>query len=234
MQQTIQTDQISSLSSLEQVVCIHGFLGWKAKMLPIAKALDSKGYKVRIWGYSSRSKRISEHAEDLVDYLIVLAEENPEVAISFVAHSLGALIIRSALNHPRCPSQAKWGRAVLFAPPNYGCEFGRWCKKWSMVRQGLGKFSGRELLEMEEKDFHQLGDFPSQMELLVIAGISKINPLLKIPNDGLLGVDETRLKTPHNHVVIEGDHNALLSARNAVQVTVDFFRKESDNKKRFI
>ncbi|MCF7852891.1 MAG: hypothetical protein K9M07_06595 [Simkaniaceae bacterium] len=210
-------------SPIEQVICLHGFLGWRSKMLPIAKGLEKKGHWVRIWGYSSREKNIQEHSEDLLAYLHQIASQNPGKSISFVTHSMGALVIRAALNHPMCPKEAKKGRALLIAPPNRGCDFASFARKTPLMPLSLGRASGRELLNSDRHQFNDLGEFPSSMKILVIAGQSRINPLIKKPNDGLIKVEETYLSTSHDHIVIEANHDAVLSRKEVVNLATQFF-----------
>ncbi|MDN3504724.1 MAG: alpha/beta fold hydrolase [Rhabdochlamydiaceae bacterium] len=214
---------VPAVCAAEQVVCIHGFMGWRSKMLPIAKHLRDDGHYVRIWGYDSRAKKTACHSDDLVRYLNYLAKQKPGVKISFVTHSFGALLVRSATNHPDCPKEAKRGRAVLIAPPNKGCKFGRIAGKWQLVQATMGDYSGKELIESSAEDIEKLGAFPRKMSLLVIAGRSWINPILREPNDGLLKIKETRLDQPHKHVIIDSNHDSLLSTRDTLDVTREFF-----------
>lgn len=207
----------------EQIICIHGFGSAKGRMIPLAKKLRKSGQVVRVWGYPSRQKSIQDHAEDLVDYLNTLAKINPSVRISFVTHSLGGILLRAAVNHPHCPQQAKGGRAILIAPPSRGCEFGRQAGEWSIVQSALGKNAGRELIENDALEFDFLGNFPPTMEVLIIAGVSGMNPAINEANDGIVRVKETLLNTPHELAIVEADHVTILYRREVAQIATRFF-----------
>ncbi|MDN3505185.1 MAG: alpha/beta hydrolase [Rhabdochlamydiaceae bacterium] len=212
-----------SIPVKEQIVCLHGFLGSKIQMLPISKHLRQHGHYARVWGYKSRKKEIEDHARDLVEYLNQLAKYNPKTVISFVTHSFGAVVLKSALNHPDCPEVAKQGRAVLIAPPNRGCYIAHKYRNWPAMKVGLGSHSGREIAESNYGDFESLGQFPSAMDILVIAGKSKLNPIIHDDNDGLIKVEETTLSTEHKLVVVNSDHLSILIERDTYDASVQFF-----------
>ncbi len=54
----------------------------------------------------------------LVGLLKEIAAEKRGEPIYFVTHSLGGIIVRAAVNHPECPKEVAFGKAVLLAPPN--------------------------------------------------------------------------------------------------------------------
>ncbi len=218
---TMSTSFLHSITIKEDsLVCIHGFLGAKWNMLFIAASFASEGWNVTNWGYQSREKTIEEHALDLVNELQILAYERPNQPIHFVAHSLGSLILRAAVNHPLCPQEAKQGKAVLLAPPNQGACWGRFLEQFAFARKIAKEAAGRQL--MTERDFEYLGDFPPSMQILVVAGKSTYNPFILAENDGTVTVEETRLNTPHEHIVIKSEHSAMIFNKKAVNLAKQF------------
>ena len=217
-----------SMPAQEQIICLHGFLGSKVQMLPIAKQLRHQGHIVRIWGYMSRQKDIEDHTRDLVDYLNQLSTNNPKTVISFVTHSFGAVVLKSALNHPDCPEIAKQGRAVLVAPPNRGCHLARKYKKWPAMKVTLGSHSGKQIAKSGYDNFESLGQFPTNMDVLIIAGRIKLNPMLNKANDGLIEVEETRLPTEHKLVVVNADHLSILVDHDTYDASIQFFSHSLD------
>ena len=81
---------------------------WPSQLLPAdipSSRILSFGYDARvatIWSPPS-SNRLNNHAENLVGELVTLREESAseERRIIFVAHSLGGLVVQSALSHSR-------------------------------------------------------------------------------------------------------------------------------------
>lgn len=189
-------------------------------MLPMAKAFQREGYEAYSWGYPSRTKTIEEHAESLVQELQATAKLNPDEPIHFVTHSLGGIILRAALNHPDCPKEAKMGRAVLLGPPNQGSHFGGTMNNVKPVRKLFGENAGRELLKGETFDY--VGQFPSSVKVLVIAGTFGWNPLVGDFNDGLVGVNETCLKTPHERINVFSGHAWIMYSDTVINHAVKF------------
>jgi len=217
-----------SLFSAEKgdtLVCVHGFMGAPWNMHFLAKNLRRDGWDVVNWKYPSRDRTISEHGEQFLLKLIDLAERKPGQPIHFVTHSLGGLVLLSALNHPSCPQEAKIGKVVLIAPPIKGSSWGRWVGQFSLARWLAKDFSGHEL--MTQLNFDDLGNFPDSLEhILVIAGSLGINPLLPKGNDGTLAIHETFLSTPHEHVVVKRGHKTIVFSKKVCGLILQFFEKE--------
>lgn len=207
------------------VVCLHGFFRSFKCMIPIANTLHNEGLNVYIWDYKSRYLKIEDHAENLVEILNTIAKERPGEPIHFVTHSLGGVIVRAAVNHPNCPHEAKIGRATLYAPPNQGAQLARRFQKSSVVRWIFGKGAGAQLLDYSQKEMASIGEFPSSMEVLVIAGTkgSRVfGELIHEPNDGKVTVDETYLNTPHYHKKLHVSHNWIMTSRQSLNITKNF------------
>jgi pimeloyl-ACP methyl ester carboxylesterase len=210
----------ANMTSGQTLITVHGFLGAPWNMYFMGSGYDKIGVQVIHWGYPSRDKIIEEHAKDLVKELQTIAKKAPGAPINYITHSMGGLILRSALNDPNCPAEAKIGRAVLLAPPNQGAVWGRLIQNITLA-QRIGKNeSGRQL--MSEKDFEFLGLFPDSMEVFVIAGNLSINPLISGENDGTVAVDETFLTTPHKHAVIKAGHKSIIVSKEAFGLTQKF------------
>lgn len=198
------------------VVCVHGFMRTRASMLYAETALRKAGFEVVNWGYPSRKKSIADHGEDLARELQWIEERYPNRKIHFFTHSLGGLIVRSALNHPLCPKSAKLGKAVLCACPNRGSGTARSVRRLPFVQKAFGLHAGAELLEAGEDDFEALGAFPPSVEVLIVAGTK----------DGKVKVEETLLKTPHRFLAFPITHTWIMWSPQVLRATVDFFVKD--------
>lgn len=102
------------------LVTIHGFLGAPWNLYYFTHHFEKLDMHVIPYGYESTEKKIEEHAQDLVECLQMIALESPGEPINFITHSMGGLVLRSAINKPNCPIEAKIGKAVLLGPPNQG------------------------------------------------------------------------------------------------------------------
>lgn len=210
----------------ESVVCLHGFLGAPWNMHYIEKHLKKDYWDATSWKYPSRDYFIEQHADKLVCYLTELANQKPNQAIHFVAHSMGGLVLLAALNNPLCPKEAKMGKVILLAPPAKGARWGRWLGQFSMARHIAKKFSGYEL--MTQTQFDYLGKYPDSLQaVLVIAGSLGFNPLFKEKNDGTLAVRETFLSTPHKHIVINRGHKTIVFGKKTYSLIRQFLENDS-------
>ena len=196
----------------ETIVCLHGFLRTKWSMARITKFMQKEGYRVVNHGYPTRDKTIEDHGADLIDVLAELSKKFPGQPIHFVTHSMGALVVRAAINHPACPNEAKSGRAVLMAPPNQGSAFGRSIQDLELVRWAAGSGAGRQLIETDEHGFNPLGEFPPTMNVLVIAG----------QHDNKVSLEEARLNMAHDFIILSCGHSLIMYNRKAIRIAKDF------------
>ncbi|HSX03538.1 MAG TPA: alpha/beta hydrolase [Rhabdochlamydiaceae bacterium] len=206
----------------DSVICIHGLFAGPWTMQYIAKHFEKDGYQVKNWGYPSLDRKIEEHAENLVRELKKIALEKPGRPMQFIAHSLGCLVLRSAVNHPECPGEAKMGKVVLLAPPNQGSSWARLLEQSTIVKKVLKEEAGKQVLT--ENDFKHLGEFPPSLQVLVIAGNWGINPFIQGENDGTIAVNETYLDTPHDHIVISTGHKTILMSHKALILMREFLK----------
>lgn len=214
---------LTSLPARQAVYFVHGFLRTSRSMNQMAEAFRKEGYLTEKWAYPSRQKHIRQHAAALVLDLQKTAFEHPGEPIHFVTHSMGGLVVRAALNLEACPPEAKFGRAVLMAPPNQGSRFGRSLNRYPVAKKILGDRAGRELLN--EQNFEHLGQFPSEMEVLVISGTWSLNPFIWEKNDGKVTVSESYLSTPHSHIRVSAGHATIMDSRASILAAINFIKE---------
>ncbi len=218
--------QISTLDASEgSVVCVHGFIRSYKCMLPMGNTLEKEGLDVYLWDYPTRRHTIQEHADNLVEVLNQIALKNPGKPIHFVTHSLGGVIVKTALNHPECPKEAKMGRAVLLAPPMHGSTIARSIGHLTPVQWFFGSKAGNQLLTYSPEDVADLGDFPDTIDVMVIAGKRGNRFFFRTPNDGKVAVHETHLNTPHEHLSFFVSHNWIMTSRQVITVAKNFLLK---------
>ncbi len=210
----------ASINASETVYLLHGFMRSASSMNKASKALNKVGFKTILWDYPSRKKNIEEHAQDLVKELRKTARTQPGQPIHFFTHSMGGLVVRSAINHPKCPQEARIGKAVLLAPPNKGSRYAHFLNYIKPVKKLVGKKSGKELFKTS--DFDHLGNFPSTMQIMVISGTFGWNPVLKGKNDGKVTYKESQLDTPYEHKKVFAGHSWIMKSKKAIEKGVDF------------
>lgn len=177
------------------VVCLHGILNTRARMAPAALLLRARGWEVVNWGYPSWRRPIADHGAELAEDLAGIAERHPGRPVSFVAFSLGGLVLQAGLNHPACPAEARRGRIVMLGVPVRGAALGRRLGAWAPVRFLAGRGAGRELTETSRDGFARLGALPAEADILSLAGDLGWNPLLEGgDHDGKVEVEEARVE----------------------------------------
>ena len=206
-------------------VCVHGFFRTKLNMYLIEKSLKKDNFEVFNWRYKSRDKYINEHAEDLVKELIEIAKKNPSKPINFVTHSMGGLVLRSALNHPICPVEAKMGKAILIAAPNQGSIVAQKLASSKLARFLFKDKAGSEL--MAKKDFEDLGVFPPDMDVLQIVGTLGVNPWINEKNDGEVAVSETKLNSPYKQIDVKASHSWICYSPKVIRYLKEFLKETS-------
>jgi triacylglycerol esterase/lipase EstA (alpha/beta hydrolase family) len=211
------------------LLCIHGFMRSKSNMSLIRTSFEKKGWLVYVWSYPSRLKTIEEHGEDLLHVIEFLSKKHPAQPLCFVTHSMGGLILRKAVSHEQCPEEAKIGKAVLIAPPNQGSAYARFLNQFRFVQEVMGSYAGRQLLTTEKGGFENLGQFPSSMKILVIAGICGFNPVFNERNDGKVSVGETRLSTPHEFKTVLAGHSWICHTPRTVELAKEFLEEDHES-----
>ena len=104
------------------VVLLHGLIRAKDSMRALARRFHEAGYEVIDVNYPSTRRSIQDHADQV--RLLLNRSEQIET-VSFVTHSLGAIVARATLalssqQHDRWIGRTKVHRMVMIFPPNRG------------------------------------------------------------------------------------------------------------------
>lgn len=204
------------------VVGVHGFLQTERSFRCIKRYMASEGFKFYIFEYNSFNGSIVSHGHDLACYLRQVAQLSPGKEIHFITQSLGALILRAALNDPICPEEAKVGKGVLIAPPNQGSELGRSFDDVGKLYRYLGFELAYELTNYTYEDIKRIGYFPEEMELLIIAGSKGSNFWTNEKNDGIITLSETSMDHSFYFQTYPVNHMRILTYPPAIRLAQYF------------
>lgn len=206
-------------SSDHLVILIHGLGRTPVMFRPMEAALRGAGYETVAISYPSLSKEVGDHAAQLERLLNGLEDVE---RVSFVTHSLGALVLRETLARP----PASWrddlllGRAVMLAPPNQGADM-------ALSLEGFGPF--RFFGGPSADQLARGRDFAAPtaaLEFGIIAGGtaggSGYNPLLQGNDDGLVRVAETHLAGSRDSLVVPVIHTLIAAAPETIAATLKF------------
>ena len=188
-------------SQRETVVVIHGFGSKRLWMTPLSYRLASQ-YDVSNWAYFSYGKSIEYHAARFAEFLESLDAKRK---LNIVAHSMGSIVTRSALQK----TQAEVNRVVMLAPPNAGSPVARF------VSPVLGPIC-RPIKEISSHKDSYVNRLPGKAccEVGVIA--SKF--------DALVPWNNTKMDDLADHRTVVGTHNSLLFSGKVAAMVARFFQ----------
>lgn len=205
------------------VVVLHGLWRTRRSMSSLAASFRGAGYEVIDVTYPSARASIKEHAAQVAGILDRLSGSDREV--SFVTHSLGALVTRQLLARERDAWRGRHRvhRAVFIAPPNRGArlaEIGRKVPLLSWIygepmRQIAGGFA-RELAG------------PGIPFATIAGGCGDDegwNPLIPGDDDGVVAVAETRLRGAAGELVVRRLHTTIMKDPAAIDAAVEFIQR---------
>lgn len=218
------------MSKSECVILIHGLARNKSSMRKIARNLKRNNFKVINWAYKSRSDSIQTIARDLLE----LIDKNRESysRIHFVTHSLGAIILRCALNRKRIE---KLGKIVMIAPPNKGSAAASLLINNSLFKNFYGP-SGQEL---KSPDYiNNICKVPDT-NFMIIAGTKHFdiknptswltNRKLEKPNDGTITVDETKLRSMDKLITVYDSHTFIMKNKTTNKEILNYLSDKSQS-----
>jgi pimeloyl-ACP methyl ester carboxylesterase len=205
----------------ETVVLLHGIGRTKRSMKALEKALSQDGYNVINIDYPSRKQSTNTCAKSIVDEIKKFC--GPEDKIHFVAHSMGAIIVRQLL---AAEPIANIGNIVLLGPPNHGSEIADFLHQWVLYKQFYGP-AGQELTTI----YAQKTPFPAISQSFgVIAGNLCLNPfsvwILPTKSDGIVTIESTKLSGMLDHIVLSCTHSFMMMNKKVIDQVL-FFLKNS-------
>lgn len=209
------------------VVLIHGVLCHKVYMLKLKQELEKQGYTVFNFGYASNAYDIAHHGE-VINKFVTSIKYNE---INFVTFSMGGLVTRQFIN--KVP---KVKRLVMIAPPNKGSDMADLFGKSKIIRKVFGP--GMEQMTTHVESFANKSPIP-KCEFGIIGGKLKAHKSLWRPtriiytlwrkkdNDGLVGVEQTKLKGMKDFILLPYDHAVIPFKKKTITQVINFLKKGS-------
>jgi len=203
------------LSMAETVVFVHGLYMIGAELAVLRRRVGAAGFATRLFHYHSLLRSVDENAMLLADYLKGVEAER----LHLVGHSLGGMVIlRMFQRGVSLPP----GRVVFMGSPVRGSQAAQSLRDlgWGFV---LGR-SGPEGLTLPHDAI-----WNESRELGVIAGthalkINPLTPILPMPNDGMVSVEETRIVGAKDSIELHLAHTTMLFSRQLAEQVAVFLR----------
>ncbi len=206
------------LTSRRLCILLHGYLRTKGSMDTLRKGLEAKGYQVYAVGYPSTQFDIGAYAAQVVRLIRRLEGDFDE--INLVTHSLGGLVARRVLSKN---SFEHIGRLVMLGPPNQGAVMADLLLSW-WPSEFVGGPTGKQLVTGVEGFARQAGTPPC--EFGVIAGSrgdgKGWNPLIPGDDDGVVGVENTRLEGMADFCTVRVAHTFIMDDPGTLEYVVRF------------
>lgn len=199
------------------VVVLHGLGRTRRSMKGLADALERAGHHPVRLDYPSTRRGLDAHVAQLLE---VLAHLEGAEEVDFVTHSLGGIVTRGALASPRWPARLRPRRLVMLAPPNRGAALAR------LLTQNVPALFAAVM----GPSGHELADGvpfpPPPIPFFVIAasqnGGRGRNPAIEGDDDGVVGVEETKLEGMAGHLAVDALHTFVMDHPEARRAAVGF------------
>jgi len=209
--------------STHKVYLVHGFAGLAVEMLKLQIAINKAGYGNEIYAYPSLTQDI-----DSVSYHLFkkIQKDNPDT-VSFVTHSMGALVVRSLYKYisPR-EKFPKINRIVMIAPPNKGTPLA----DFFIQSKIISHLAGPNIRNLTTNPVTGASRYPvPTCDVGVILGVSPFkkgyNIFLEENNDGIVIPKYAKLGVEKDIAFVKASHTILLAKNEVVKMTLNFLKK---------
>lgn len=204
-----------------KVYVIHGFGGFALQMEKINHSLKIAGFQTENYSYHSFTKDLDSIGKDLYEKV---RKENFD-SVSFVTHSMGALVVRSMYQFIAKASDFPFiFRIVMVAPPNKGTEMAD-----IFSNPTTEFFLGPNVKHMKTDTFSLANRLPvPDCETGIIAGVKGkkpwFNPFLKNDNDGNVSVNLTTLGNEKDFVLVNATHGWMTQQKKVISYIISFLK----------
>ncbi|MDO9154668.1 MAG: hypothetical protein Q7U47_13360 [Paludibacter sp.] len=206
-----------------KIYLIHGYAGNRYEFEKIKKAIDKKGYVSEIFSFNSFVQEIDSVSSDL--YVKIRSEKYD--SISFVTHSMGALIVRSLYGQIDSTTPFPFiHRLIMIASPNKGSPLADFWVQFDY----LNFIFGPNVVNLTTNPETGAGKYPiPTCEVGLIVGIAGIitgyNFFIKGDNDGVVPANNTKLGIEKDIAFVKAPHIGLSSNSKVVKLVLNFFDK---------
>lgn len=209
---------VCQLERMTNVLLVHGLWRTPICMLSLGRRLRREGFGARQFAYVSVAESYERIVARLAAQLTRLAEAGP---YGVVGYSLGGVLLRAAL--ARLDAAPPPVHLVMIGTPNRPPLLARRLSSFATFHLAVGE-SGSKL---SQKAFYRELPVPT-VPYTIIAGtrgpVGRLSPFGSRRNDGIVGLDETRIRDDDPVVAVPVSHAFLPSAAVVQSAVVEVLR----------
>lgn len=212
-----------TVQASHKVYLIHGFAGLGIEMQKISNYLSKAGYECTIFSYPSLSRDIDSVAHKLFNDIL---RDKPDT-VSFVTHSMGALVARSIYHYLKPEVKFPFiHRMVMIAPPNKGTPVA----DFFVHSRLISSLAGPNIRNLTTDKTEGAAKYPvPDCEVGIILGIAPFktgyNLFLEENNDGLVLPKHAKLGIEKDIAFIKASHTAILFRNQTSTLTLRFLKR---------
>ncbi|MBI4576100.1 MAG: alpha/beta fold hydrolase [Planctomycetes bacterium] len=199
-------------------VLLHGAVRTRWSLWRLERALGRAGYRTVNETYPSLRRGIPELASSLAALLVDRLAGAEPAELSFVTHSMGALVARHYLSRQRPPAP---GRVVMLAPPSTGSSLAR-----ALAANPVARLLVPRTLEALSPDGDARSCGAPDRPFGIIAGSRGdprgYNPLIAGDDDGIVGVEEARLDGAADFLLLPHVHTFIMNFEDTIGQVLHF------------
>lgn len=213
---------ISNSFSTHKVYLVHGFAGMGVELEQIRKAIEKQGYTNEIYYYPSLSKDVNEVSKHLIQKI----KSERYDSISFVTHSLGALVVRALYGNIKNEVAFPYvHRFVMIASPNQGSPMADFWNQFGFVKYIVGP-------NVQNLTTDSILGAPKyavpNCEIGLIAGVRNqkngYNIFIIGDNDGLVPKKNAAIGNEKDVVYVKSTHVGLVFNKKTIRYTLNFLK----------
>lgn len=206
----------------EFVIILHGLRGSSRSFLKMQKVLSAQGFSVCLVDYPSTRDSLGVLADSAIAGAVRLCRQAGAKKIDFVAHSMGAILVRYYLRQKKIP---ELGRVVLLSPPNHGTEVVD-AFAWSALFRKFNGPAGMAIGAAPDGLVQSLG--PPDYEVGVIMSTRSINPLASLfisgKDDGRVSIESAKLEGMKDFALVSSNHHVIMKKEKTIEKVVQFLK----------
>jgi pimeloyl-ACP methyl ester carboxylesterase len=208
----------------QRVYLIHGFGSNPLSMAKLERSLRKDGFQTANYSYNSLYKDLDTLGKHLSREIAALHEDS----VSFVTHSMGALVVRAMYRYIDSSSRFPTvNRIVMITPPNKGAEIADFFSSKKIISLILGP----NLAKMRTDSGSYANQLPKPRfcEIGVIIAVIKRRPWynrsIDKVNDGFLTPERATLGIEKEVAVVPASHVLVTMKRQVVKMVLRFMKR---------